>query len=317
MIFSAPLEVGTRLTSGFGQRWGTLHAGTDYGPPVAGTPRRPVLAVADGYVIGVGRGNGKADAWPTPWHSGLTVLQDLGDIGGDRMRAHYGHLDEYVVKPGEFVKAGQVIGYMGGSGANGQNDHAIHLHFGVSQNHARPVRAARWFGDPGWINSHEWLRGKGVVVGWTEPVTEVVIPVLPTPTPDVRPEVGQSGGKENLRSDASIRAICLKAGLGDERTSTGLLIERYQHQQQSPFQLVWDRHWGKTTEGHYRWVVKLQSTMNLWKGSKMTVDGHYDAYCVSRVRQLQTNNLGGTYNGVVDGIPGRVFCSMLGVPTHP
>lgn len=316
MSFSSPLETGSRLTSGFGQRWGVLHAGTDYGSPVAGTPRRPVYAVASGPVIRVGRGNGKADAVVVPYHSGLAIWQDLGWIGGDRMRAYYGHLDEYLVRPGQHVEVGELIGYTGGSGPFGPNDFAIHLHFGVAQNHDRPTRAAKALGDPGWINSHEWLRGKGVVVGWTEPVSTPTVPVSkPKPTTGV-PEVGQGSLGKHVRSLASIRAICLKAGHGPG--STELLIERYQHRQLAPYQLPWDRVWGKRTEAHYLWTLKLQQAMNRWKGGDIPVDGDYRSVTVNRVREVQWNNRYGPYKGYkIDGIAGPVFCRMLGIPAHP
>lgn len=319
-LFSSPLETGSRLTSHFGQRWGVLHAGTDYGPPEPGQTRRPVLAVADGVVRRVGRGNGRADASGVPYHSGLYVWLDHGLIGGDRMRTYYGHLDEYVVKPGESVKAGQLIGYMGGSGANGSNDFAIHLHFGVAQNHDRPTRAAANFGDPGWINANEWLKGKGITVGWTEPLdADIVVPVATKPKPTTgTPEVGQGGSSDHVRSEASIRVICIKAGHGDNRTSTGLLIERYQHRQFDPFQLPWDRHWGTRTENHYRWTLKLQAALNRWKGNKISVDGDYRGATVSRVRDWQERNRYGVYKGYrIDGIPGPVVCRILGIPTHP
>lgn len=320
-LFSSPLETGSRLTSHFGQRWGILHAGTDYAPPEPGQTRRPVLAVADAVVRRVGRGNGRADASGVPYHSGLYVWLDHGNIGGDRMRTYYGHLDEYVVKPGESVKAGQLIGYMGGSGANGSNDFAIHLHFGVAQNHDRPTHAAASFGDPGWINANVWLKGKGITVGWTEPLdADIIVPAAtkPQPTPST-PEAGQRESG-HVRSEASIRAICIKAGHGTGKETTGLLIERYQSRQKAPFTLVHDRVWGPRTEEHYRWTVKLQSAMNRWKGGKITVHGDYGDATVARVYNLQARNsgVGGPYHGyAIDSIPGPVFCRMLGIPPHP
>jgi len=319
MSFCSPLEVGSRLTSGFGQRWGVLHAGTDYGAPTPGTKRRPVYAVASGTILRTGRGNGTASAVVVPYHSGLAIWQDLGWIGGDRMRAYYGHLDEYLVKPGQSVRFGELIGYTGGSGANGANDFAPHLHFGIAQNHDRPTRAATALGEPGWINPHIWLLGKGITVGTTPPVDGVVIvPAGSTNAGKVEaPEVGQTNSK-HVRSEASIRAICIKAGHGDSRTSTGLLIERYQHRQFDPFQLPWDRQWGPRTENHYRWTLKLQAALNRWKGTKISVDGDYRGATVSRVREWQERNRNGVYKGYrIDGVPGPVVCRLLGIPSHP
>jgi len=277
-----------------------------------------VYAVADGVILRVGRGNGKANAGGVPYHSGLYVWHDLGVIGGDRMRAYYGHLDEYLVAAGEAVRAGQVIGYMGGTGANGRDDFAIHLHFGIAQNHDRPTRAATALGDPGWINSDVWLRGKGIIVGKTQPVS-LLAPavVLPSKPSTEAPEVGQGGTSKHVRSEASIRAICIKAGHGTKGTSLGLLIERYQHRQQDPYQLPWDRVWGKRTEAHYRWVLKLQRALNQWRGGDLAVDGDYGPVTVRRVREVQQNNKGGAYKYAVDGVAGPRFCAMLGIPAHP
>ena len=314
-VFCSPVEAGSRLTSPYGKRWGTLHAGTDYGTPVAGTKGRPAFAVADGTVIRTGRGNGKADAEVVPYHSGFAVWLDLGWIGGDHMRAYYGHLDEILVKPGQRVRAGEVIGIIGGSGARTMTDFALHLHFGVAQNDDRPNRAARAFGDPGWINPHVWLQGKKITPGVT-PVPEIVVLAGAVTKPAPAPMV-------HVRSEASIRAICIKAGHGTSKTSTGLLIERYQHRQRAPFQLPHDRHWGKRTEQHYLWTIRLQRAMNQWKGTKLAVDGDHGARTVARVRELQQRNgrRGGAYwnagGRVADGIAGPIFCKMLGIPAHP
>lgn len=320
MTFSSPLEVSSRVTSGFGKRWGILHAGYDYGPPVAGVHRRPVYAVGDGPIIRVGRGNGQAGAEVVPYHSGKAVWQDLGTIGGDRIRAYYGHVDEYIVAAGEYVHAGQVIGYMGGTGPVGRYDYATHLHFGIAQNHDRPTRAATALGDPGWINPHVWLQGKGITVGRETPLTHDPLPVAKPSRPvTTAPEVGGGATGKHVRSEASIRAICIKAGHhdGNKGTGTGLLIERYQHRQVDPFQLPWDRQWGKRTEAHYRWVLQLQRAMNTWKGGDVAVDGDYGKVTVGRVRSIQSANAGRAYKGRVDAVAGPMFCRMLGIPAHP
>ena len=58
------------------------------------------------------------------------------DITGDRGMYFYGHFDEIVVGYGEWVKAGQLIGYMGDTGSPG----AVHLHL--------EVRPDGWNGGP-------------------------------------------------------------------------------------------------------------------------------------------------------------------------
>jgi len=168
-IFSTPLPKGCRYTSGFGQRNGTLHAGADWAPPTPGQTGVPVFAVADGTVSAVGHGYGRATD-RIPYRSGRFVWIDHGVIGGDRMRTYSGHLASYNVRQGQKVKAGEQIGIMGGSGANGENHFAVHLHFGVAQNHDRPINAAPSWGAPGWIDPQTWLESKGIRVGTDHPV---------------------------------------------------------------------------------------------------------------------------------------------------
>lgn len=310
--YSSPVPVGCRLTSPFGTRWGTLHAGTDYGPPEPGQRGVLVTAVADGVVSRTGRGDGSPRAKVARYHTGLAVWQDLGVIGGDRMYAYYGHLDSILVKPGEQVRVGQVIGVMGGSGKSGASDVAVHLHFGVAQNTDWPVRRAKALGDPGWINADAWLRGKGIVVGKTAPVLDAQLASAVT-APD----------HEHVRSDAAIRHILERAGHITPRDSLGLGIERYQARQAAPYTLPHDRVWGPRTDAHYQWVVSLQRAMNRWRGADLLVDGDLRSKTVRRVRDLQVRNghRGGAYwnvgGRVADGVPGPIFCKMLGIPPHP
>jgi len=169
-VFSSPVPKGCRFTSGFGMRTlggrRALHAGADWAPPKPGQTGIPIFAVADGTVIAVGQGYGRSTD-RIPYHSGKYVWIDHGVHGGDRMRSYSGHLASYSVKRGQKVKAGEQIGTMGATG----NVTGIHLHLGVSQNHDRPINAAKSFGAPGWIDPKTWLESKGVRVGSDEPVT--------------------------------------------------------------------------------------------------------------------------------------------------
>ena len=49
---------------------------------------------------------------------------------GDGYRSVYMHMTRYIVSPGQYVSAGEVIGYVGSSGASD----GPHLHFGISYN---------------------------------------------------------------------------------------------------------------------------------------------------------------------------------------
>ncbi|MEV1321690.1 M23 family metallopeptidase [Micromonospora arborensis] len=103
---------GASVTSCYGQRWGTLHAGIDLALP-SGTPIR---AAAAGTVTQAGDAS---DGY------GNSVFIDHGN----GYLTHYAHQSRIAVTVGQKVKAGQVIGYEGATGdATGP-----HLHFEVHQ----------------------------------------------------------------------------------------------------------------------------------------------------------------------------------------
>lgn len=114
---------------------GKLHVNEDYGPrthPVTGkkgfhtgedlraTAGTPVYAVGDGVVNKAGNGGAY----------GNQVVLGLG--GG--LASMYGHLSKFAVKPGQRVRKGQVIGYVGSTGLST----GPHLHYEVWKN-GQPV----------------------------------------------------------------------------------------------------------------------------------------------------------------------------------
>lgn len=110
-----PSDVTTRVTSEFGQRADPLqgdarfHTGVDLAAP-SGTP---VMSPLDGIVKAAGVRGGYGKAVEIDHGNGVTTL--------------YAHNSELAVKPGETVKAGQVIAAVGQSGrATGP-----HLHLEV------------------------------------------------------------------------------------------------------------------------------------------------------------------------------------------
>ena len=90
------------------------YGGVHHGIDVFAFHRAPIVAVASGTIRRVG--------WPSST-SGLRVT--LSD--GCGWWYYYGHLDEAVVGEGQWVNAGDLIGFMGRSGAA-----STHLHFNVS-----------------------------------------------------------------------------------------------------------------------------------------------------------------------------------------
>ncbi|MFI6229223.1 M23 family metallopeptidase [Micromonospora echinospora] len=103
---------GAAVTSCYGPRWGTLHAGIDLALP-AGTP---VRAVAAGTVTKAGdAGDGY----------GISVFVDHGN----GYLTHYAHLSSTAVSVGTKVSAGTTIGREGSTG----DSTGPHLHFEVHQ----------------------------------------------------------------------------------------------------------------------------------------------------------------------------------------
>ncbi|MFI9639540.1 M23 family metallopeptidase [Micromonospora sp. NPDC051925] len=103
---------GAEITSCYGQRWGTLHAGIDFALP-AGTP---IHAAAAGTVVKAGDvGDGY----------GNSVFIDHGN----GYLTHYAHQSSLKVTVGDRVTVGEVIGYEGSTG----DSTGPHLHFEVHQ----------------------------------------------------------------------------------------------------------------------------------------------------------------------------------------
>jgi len=109
MPFAQPLKTAFRFTSGFGMRWGRLHAGTDFASSV-GTP---IYATADGVVI-------KAD-WSSGYGRLIKIQHDFG------IETRYAHLSAIRVKVGQRVSRGDRIGDMGNSGRST----GPHLHYEI------------------------------------------------------------------------------------------------------------------------------------------------------------------------------------------
>lgn len=103
------------ITSYFGPRWGTVHTGLDIAAPFY----RPIVAAAAGTVQVVGKPYLAYGDSAT-----VVIIQHAGNFS-----TLYGHLDDRawppIVRPGQFVQAGQVIGYNGSTGFST----GPHVHF--------------------------------------------------------------------------------------------------------------------------------------------------------------------------------------------
>jgi murein DD-endopeptidase MepM/ murein hydrolase activator NlpD len=122
-----------RVTSCYGSRWGTLHAGVDIAAPI-GTP---IFTPEDGIVLQAGAASG----------FGLAVAVQHGD-GAITL---YGHVNQMFVSAGQVVTAGQQIAEVGNRGQST----GPHLHFEV---HTGGLYANR-------TNPMPWLTGRGISLG--------------------------------------------------------------------------------------------------------------------------------------------------------
>jgi len=100
------------ISSGFGTRWGRLHAGIDL-PVPEGTP----IHAADGGRVAIAGWMGG--------YGNYTCIQHTGSLS-----TCYGHQSRIAVSVGQSVSQGQVIGYSGNTG----NSTGPHLHFEVRIN---------------------------------------------------------------------------------------------------------------------------------------------------------------------------------------
>lgn len=119
------------FTSGFGQRWGVLHAGVDIAAPI-GTP---IFAVEDGTVISAGPAEGFG-MW-------VRVLGDDGTV------TVYGHINTALVSVGQHVLAGDEIATVGNRGEST----GPHCHFEV------------WLNGTDRIDPLPWLATRGIGLG--------------------------------------------------------------------------------------------------------------------------------------------------------
>lgn len=130
--YTAPFS--GRVTSCFGARWGTSHNGLDVASPI-GTP---LYAPISGTVQRAGPATG----------FGLAVYL-LGDDGAVYV---YGHINDYFVRAGDRVVAGEQIAEVGNRG----NSTGPHVHFEVHPNGAMYSGAS---------NPAAWLNARGISVG--------------------------------------------------------------------------------------------------------------------------------------------------------
>lgn len=133
--FVWPCPSSRRITSDYGLRGdpfgnsssSEFHKGIDIGAPV-GTP---IVATASGVVAWATRSS-SAGNWVVINH-------------GDNLISVYMHMAYYIVSGGDYVEAGQVIGYVGLTGQTS----GPHLHFGIG------TYDGSW--PPAYVNPHNYI----------------------------------------------------------------------------------------------------------------------------------------------------------------
>ena len=130
----------TKISSGFGYRWGTNHNGVDISN---GTYGAPIYAIADGvvYIVRTGCTHNYQKQYSCGCGGGYGnyVAIDHGrGSDGNSYKAYYAHMTSVAVSNGAHVKRGQVIGYVGCTG----HSTGPHLHFGILLNNSwvNPMR---------------------------------------------------------------------------------------------------------------------------------------------------------------------------------
>lgn len=107
------------ISSYYGYRWGSLHAGIDISS--SGINGKPIVAAADGQVL--------VSGWSSGGY-GYYVTINHGYMDGKNYTTLYGHMSRTACSAGQRVKKGQVIGYVGSTGWST----GPHCHFEVRIN---------------------------------------------------------------------------------------------------------------------------------------------------------------------------------------
>ena len=148
--FTMPVT-GAQLSSGFGLRFHPvlgftrMHQGVDLAAPY-GTP---IVAAADGVVSFAG------------WKGGYGNFVQLVQGGGSG--TGYGHMAAIVVRPGDAVRQGQLIGYVGSTGLST----GPHCHFEVYRNGAAIDPATATFETTERLYGPALMRFRAIMARWT------------------------------------------------------------------------------------------------------------------------------------------------------
>jgi murein DD-endopeptidase MepM/ murein hydrolase activator NlpD len=110
------------LTSGFGHRWGRLHAGNDFAAPIGSR----LVAMSTGRVTFAGAQAGYGNKVEIRYWDGTA--------------SSYGHMDRVTARVGQKVAPGTLVGYSGNTG----HSTGPHLHLEIHPHGDGPVDPRPW-----------------------------------------------------------------------------------------------------------------------------------------------------------------------------
>lgn len=131
--FLWPTPTVSRISSYYGTRWGRMHNGIDIANGNCWGDK--IIAIADGVVTTYSN-SCKHNYGKKPVRNccgsgyGNYITINHGTKNGKTYVAYYAHMASIVVKKGQRVKKGQIVGYIGSTGRST----GAHLHFGVAVN---------------------------------------------------------------------------------------------------------------------------------------------------------------------------------------
>ncbi len=136
-----PVDVRFTLTSGFGMRWGTMHAGQDFALPVGS----PVKSMSSGTVIFAG--------WSGGYGNKVEIRYWDGTI------SWYAHNSRLTVRTGDAVTPGEVVASSGNTGhSTGPHAH-IEIHLRSDNTPASAVSPVPWLTAHGNMPGHRSSTG--------------------------------------------------------------------------------------------------------------------------------------------------------------
>ena len=163
VLLAWPLATHT-ITAGWYYSDGKLHRAIDLRAAVS----TPVYAAEDGTVDWVQAWDGRSTSGNQSYGTAVRIRH--ADYAGKTLQTRYAHLSQALVRPGDNVREGQLIGYTGNTG----NSTGPHLHFEVIWDGVRRNPLVWLDGDLNTASAAVYTYGPG-----EGPVQRPVLPTAP------------------------------------------------------------------------------------------------------------------------------------------